>query len=263
MANLVFTPFSFLNSQDQAPHNFGPHQGDRFHHERSDSQGPHSHGPHHRGPHHRGPHSHGPHSHGPHSHGPHHRGPHHGDRHERPSFGPIDFLFGGHPFSHPSQTSPSPSPTASPTVSPTASPTPSQCQREKSNVLFGCPRSQPQTDKKEQTFHPDFDVYEDNEFVFIELEVAGLAKEDINIDWNTADSKLVISGEKAKKELDPSQVVKRITQERKFGSFNREVVLNANYIDLNSIEATFKDGLLLIKIAKKDESSLKVKINIQ
>jgi len=91
------------------------------------------------------------------------------------------------------------------------------------------------------------DVWEDNENLYVELEMPGLKSEDVNLSYE--DGILRIEGEKKA----PDRTGQYHLSERRFGKFVRAFQL-PNVVDPNSIEATFKDGILTVKLAKRPDT---------
>lgn len=97
------------------------------------------------------------------------------------------------------------------------------------------------------SFAPRVDIYEDDANMYLNAELAGLKREDISIKLNEGNV-LVLSGKKDRGEEDEKRTIVR--NERSFGEFSRSVVLPDN-LDLDSIKASYRDGVLEIKISKK------------
>ncbi|KAF2074888.1 hypothetical protein CYY_003807 [Polysphondylium violaceum] len=116
------------------------------------------------------------------------------------------------------------------------------------------------------SYDPNVDIYETKDTVYIELEAPGIEKSDFNIDWNSNTSKLIISGVRKNKisQLNnDNNNSKLLVNELEHGSFKREIKLNSNLIDLTTINANLVDGVLFIKISKKPQNTLNIKVNIQ
>jgi HSP20 family protein len=106
---------------------------------------------------------------------------------------------------------------------------------------------------------PAVDVYEDKDDVVVKAEVPGLSKDDLEVDL--AESVLTIRGEKKKEEEIKEKNFYR--SERSSGSFSRSLELPAE-VKTDQAKATFKDGILEIRIPKTEEAkkkSFKVKID--
>ncbi|HLR33552.1 MAG TPA: Hsp20/alpha crystallin family protein [Fodinibius sp.] len=109
---------------------------------------------------------------------------------------------------------------------------------------------------RRNSFTPGIDVSEsDNQFL-ISAELPGMKKEDITIDLENG--RLTISGERNFKEEEEGKKFHRV--ETQYGSFSRSFQL-PDSIDEESIEASYKDGLLNISI-NKDEEKAKKQIEI-
>ena len=91
------------------------------------------------------------------------------------------------------------------------------------------------------------DIWEDNEHLHVAIEMPGLTPEDVNLSYE--DGILRVEGEKKA----PERTGEYHLAERRFGKFVRAFQL-PNVVDPGSIEATFKDGILTIKLAKRPET---------
>jgi HSP20 family protein len=106
---------------------------------------------------------------------------------------------------------------------------------------------------------PVVDVYEEKGEVVVKAEVPGLSKDDLSV--NLSDSVLTIEGSKSREEKINEKDYCR--SERAFGSFSRSVELPAEVKD-EQVKATFKNGVLEIRLPKTEESKkrvVKVKID--
>ncbi len=104
----------------------------------------------------------------------------------------------------------------------------------------------------EKDFNPSLDISETNSHYSIEVELPGIDKKDISI---KADKNVLsIKGKKALSK--DSEDKNYYTRERFFGSFQRALALPHDIYD-EDINATFKDGVLTIKVPKKEISTAK------
>jgi len=94
-------------------------------------------------------------------------------------------------------------------------------------------------------FHPKIDIFEDEKKIYLEAEVPGMSKSDLNI--SVHDNILTISGEKKKVSEEKEKSFFRM--ERVFGSFTRSFTLH-DEINVEKIDAKFTDGILKIEIEK-------------
>lgn len=106
---------------------------------------------------------------------------------------------------------------------------------------------------------PSIDVYEEKDSVVVKAELPGMKKEDIEV--NLAGESLTIKGEKKEdKEVKEDNYYRR---ERSYGSFLRTVALPCE-VKSAEIKASFKDGVLEIRMPKTEEAkknSIAVKID--
>ena len=106
---------------------------------------------------------------------------------------------------------------------------------------------------------PSIDVYEEKDSVVVKAELPGMKKEDIEV--NLAGENLTIKGEKKEdKEVKEDNYYRR---ERSYGSFTRAVALPCE-VKSDEIKASFKDGVLEIRVPKTEEAkkkSIAVKID--
>lgn len=96
---------------------------------------------------------------------------------------------------------------------------------------------------------PAVNISENNDQYHIEMAVPGLKKEDFKV--NLEGDVLTISAEiKKEAEKEEKQYKK---QEFSYSSFLRSFTL-PDSVDHGSIDATYKDGVLVIEVAKKEEA---------
>lgn len=93
------------------------------------------------------------------------------------------------------------------------------------------------------------DIEEKEDSYLLKVDIPGVKKEDININYN--DKYLTISYKESNKEEERNK--KYITKERFLGSYSRSYLFND--IDPNTIDASYVDGVLTISLAKKKEYS--------
>ena len=105
-------------------------------------------------------------------------------------------------------------------------------------------------------FYPPMDVIETDEAIHVFLEVPGIKRESIALDIQ--ESRLILSGEKqTDDELDLSDNVRLL--ERDTGKFKRILRLMQG-CDPDRIEAEVKNGLLEVKIPKKEGVKMRIQI---
>lgn len=99
----------------------------------------------------------------------------------------------------------------------------------------------------ESEWSPSIDVYDSDNELLVKADIPGLKKEDIDVSIH--DNVLTIKGEKKRK----NEVNKKnyYRSERFYGSFNRSVELGSE-VQTDKVNATYKDGVLELKLPKKE-----------
>jgi HSP20 family protein len=107
-------------------------------------------------------------------------------------------------------------------------------------------------------FAPPVDVYEDEHFVTLKVEVPGIDEKDIDV--RLENNTLTIHGERKFEEQEKEENYRRV--ERQYGSFTRSFTVPST-LDSGSVSANYEKGILKLKIAKKAEAKPKqIKINV-
>lgn len=104
----------------------------------------------------------------------------------------------------------------------------------------------------EGSWLPAVDVSETDNEMIIRAELPGMAQEDIEL--NLQENVLTLKGEKKKEEQEEQENFHRV--ERSYGGFSRTLTLPAN-VKAEQIQASFKDGVLLITLPKAEEAKTK------
>lgn len=108
-------------------------------------------------------------------------------------------------------------------------------------------------------FIPAFDVSETDEDIIVKAELPGVDPKEIEV--NLMGSTLTVKGEKKEESEEKTENMHCI--ERSFGSFSRSVSLPCE-VKEDKIKATFKDGVLNLKLPKAEsskKSSIKIDVN--
>lgn len=101
------------------------------------------------------------------------------------------------------------------------------------------------------------DIYEKDGKYHIEMDIPGFDKKDIQVECNKG--YLTITAEKEKEETDEQK--KYIRRERVYGKYKREFYLGD--VQMDNIDAEFKDGILKITVPRKEEVNTKTSIEIK
>jgi len=99
------------------------------------------------------------------------------------------------------------------------------------------------------SFAPHFNVVERQDGYFISADVPGVREEDIDV--TVQDNYLVISGSRNAEERKEGDNF--FVYERRYGNFSRAFALPDN-ADGESVEAQMKDGVLEVKVAKRESA---------
>ncbi len=97
---------------------------------------------------------------------------------------------------------------------------------------------------------PAVNVQENDDEYLIEVAAPGMKKDDFNVEVNN--NVLTISAEKEQKDEDKNDEG-YTRREFSYTSFCRSFAIPKNEVDEGKIDATYKDGLLKIKLQKRDE----------
>jgi len=103
------------------------------------------------------------------------------------------------------------------------------------------------TEQSKATFTPKVDISETAKEVRISVDLPGVQKNDIKLE--TSGNRLTLSGSRVKLELEQDELYR--TEERPYGQFNRSIRLPKSAKE-QEINASFNDGVLLIKIPKEE-----------
>jgi len=101
-------------------------------------------------------------------------------------------------------------------------------------------------------WRPTVDTYEEDDTIVINAELPGVNKDDVSIDIK--DNVLTIKGVRNFEQKVKEENYYR--RERCYGKFHRAFTL-PDAVEPNKIEASYKDGVLKVKIPKAEEVSSK------
>jgi len=113
-------------------------------------------------------------------------------------------------------------------------------------------RSSERRDLFSDVLSPAIDIYETKDDVVIKAEIPGINKEDIKI--NIVDNSLIIEGEKKQEKEVKDENYYRV--ERRYGTFRRVIDIPVP-VKTEEVEATYKDGVLEVRLPKKEEAKPK------
>ncbi len=111
----------------------------------------------------------------------------------------------------------------------------------------------------EGVISPNVDIFERNGEVFVQIELPGVAKEQVEL--TLTDDRLIIKGEIKRPEGIREEDY--ILSERCFGPFTRTINLPGD-IDKSSIRASLREGVLEIVLKRKEEArEREIKIQLE
>jgi len=117
---------------------------------------------------------------------------------------------------------------------------------------FGDFRFPDATGLLDRTGSPAMDIIETNEEILVVADLPGVKKEDLEL--NLAGTLLTIKGSKRMEQNSDKRRIFR--KETWTGSFARTIDLPAN-IDNEKVDAELKDGVLTLRISKREEAKTK------
>ena len=107
-------------------------------------------------------------------------------------------------------------------------------------------------------FVPPVDIYEDEQSLSLKLEVPGIAEKDLDV--RVENNTLTVRGERKFEQVEKEETFHRI--ERRYGSFSRSFTLPTT-VDSEKVEASYVNGVLQIRLAKKAEAKPKqIKVTV-
>jgi HSP20 family protein len=111
-------------------------------------------------------------------------------------------------------------------------------------------------EKKEAGFMPPADIWHDNENVYVEVELPGMKKDDINIKVDDEERTLTISGNKEYKGEEKDRCCR---SERLYGNFFRQFYLGKK-VNPDSIKAHYENGILAMSVSKHVPETKEIEI---
>jgi len=100
-------------------------------------------------------------------------------------------------------------------------------------------------DEKINAFSPSIDVKEDEKEILVKAELPGVEEKDLEV--LLSDNALTLKGEKKEEKEENYYHV-----ERRYGSFSRVIPLPEG-VDPEKVEASYKNGILTIRLPRKEE----------
>ncbi|WP_243371598.1 Hsp20/alpha crystallin family protein [Geotalea sp. SG265] len=108
------------------------------------------------------------------------------------------------------------------------------------------------------TFTPTCDIFESGNELVVKSDLPGMSREDVKV--TIMDNNLIIEGERKSEEKVERKDYLRV--ERTHGSFSRRIALPEG-IDSEQIKASFKDGVLEIRVPKTETKTSARQIKLE
>lgn len=103
------------------------------------------------------------------------------------------------------------------------------------------------------------DVYEKDGRIYVEMEAPGYTKDDINISLDKGDLTVTFTKESHEEDKDNKKYLHR--ERRTYSKITRSFYLGE--VDEDDVEASFKNGVLLVSSPKKKEIETRKTISIR
>jgi len=101
-------------------------------------------------------------------------------------------------------------------------------------------------------WQPRVDMYETPDGIVVKVEVAGVDPERLDVSLSSDDRVLTIAGERGEEDRERMDRIRCYQLEIYFGPFVRQIVLPGDVrIDRDAIEASYRDGFLVVNLPKK------------
>jgi HSP20 family protein len=107
-------------------------------------------------------------------------------------------------------------------------------------------------DRLGRTWSPPMDLQETENGYILQADVPGMKREDIEL--TAIDNTIKIRGKREREEREEGKNVHRM--ERIYGEFQRTFELPGGF-DASNVEATLRDGVLRVRLPKREESKPK------
>lgn len=130
--------------------------------------------------------------------------------------------------------------------------------RDEIDRLFDRFLTTPSTTTMEFTWSPSVDVYETDGELVVKAELPGMSSKDVDI--TLTDDSLTIKGEK--KQAEEVKGDNYYRRETVYGAFQRTIPLPVA-VKQDKVKATFKDGVLEIRLPKEKVESKGIKIKVE
>lgn len=116
----------------------------------------------------------------------------------------------------------------------------------------------PETAEEDEEGELTVDIYDDGSHIVIQSTVAGVKPEDIDI--SLQEETLTVRG--SRKRMHEVKDASFYYRELYWGSFSRSIILPEE-VDFQKAEASIKNGLLTVRLPKKDKGEKKIRVKVE
>jgi HSP20 family protein len=130
--------------------------------------------------------------------------------------------------------------------------------RDEINRLFDFDSWPESTGLFDRSFSPSLDVVEHDDEFAVSIDLPGVSEKDIDI--TVANNVLTVRGEKNEEKEEKGRYYRKETWS---GGFQRTISL-PNTVDANKVEAGMKNGVLTVRLPKREEAKPKrISVNVK
>lgn len=103
-------------------------------------------------------------------------------------------------------------------------------------------------------WRPNIDVCEAQDEITLTIELAGVSRRDVTIQYVAKNRSLIVRGRRRPVELPDCQPSRSHQLEVYYGEFQREIRLPEVAVEPSGIQASFSEGMLIVRIPKRTAS---------
>jgi len=100
-------------------------------------------------------------------------------------------------------------------------------------------------------WRPNIDVCESEDEITVKVELAGVSRRDLTIQYSAKSRSLIVRGRRRDVELPGCRPSRSHQLEVYYGDFEREIRLPEVAIDPAGVQASFSEGMLFVRIPKR------------
>jgi len=117
------------------------------------------------------------------------------------------------------------------------------------NEVFSSRNGNNLTDRFKKSSYPKLDIYDSGNSTIIQAALPGLTKQDVDVSWKNNVLTIKGNSRKEKQENFDQYYLKELHK----SSFAKSLTVDSSVYNINNIKAETKDGLLTIKLERKEQ----------